>query len=290
MNLRQLEIFTAIVETSSFTEASRRLNMAQPAVSIALKKLESYLDIQLVCRSENITPTAEGKVLLQHAKQLLNTMQMAKQAMSDLHALDSGLVRFSTTPILGQYFFPDKLRQFHSCYPHIDFEIIHQETIEKQEQLHNQQCDMAIVDMGNIPKDMEAVTLSQQEIVVCTTHDHPLATHTAVPMSLFLQQTLILYQKEHALRKIVTHASNHLSIAPTILLESDLTSVILQTISQGMGVGLCLRSVAGQEAKLITLPFKEPLFLNLGLGWKKNAYLSSANKAFIAFLDNTMEK
>jgi DNA-binding transcriptional LysR family regulator len=290
MNLRQLEIFTTIAESGSFTAASKKLHMAQPAVSIALKKLEEHLGIQLICRSDNALPTAEGTVLLLHAKRLLNQMQTTKQAMSDLNALDSGLVRFSTTPILGNYFFPDKVQAFNSLYPNIHFKITHQETIEEQRQLREQQCDMAIVNMESVPKDMEAIALNQQEIVACTAINHPLATQQSLLIQDFLKQPLALYQREHTLRKIIDNAASHLNITPCVVLESDLTEMILQAISHNMGIGLCLRNITRHEKNLAILPFDKPLFLKLGLGWKKEAYLSSANRAFIDFLQKNTEQ
>jgi DNA-binding transcriptional LysR family regulator len=284
MKFRQLEIFTAVVETGSFTRASQRLFMAQPAVSIAIKKLEEELKVKLIYRADKLTPTSEGQVLLEHAKELLNGMQKAKQAICDLHTLESGLIRFSTSPIMGEYFFPDKVDAFKHLYPKINFQIFAQETIEERQQLDNQLCDMAIVNMENLPKDMEALALSRQEIVACIYTHNPLAKQKNISLETFLKQPLILYTEKHTLRKLVARASEDLTIKPTIILESDFTGMILKTISRDKGIGLSLRAIANQEPNIKTLPFKKPLFLSLGLGWKKNTYLSAANTAFIHFL------
>ncbi|MFT5117125.1 MAG: LysR family cyn operon transcriptional activator [Kiritimatiellia bacterium] len=288
MNLRQLEIFTTVIAVGSFTEAAKILHMAQPAVSIAVRKLEDRLGSQLICRVDNLTPTAEGAVLLAHAKQLLSDMRVTKQAMVDLTELKTGLVRFSTSPILGSYFFPKKIKAFQDLHPNIRFQVIHQETINERQMLDEQRCDMAIVNMEDIPKGMEAIPLGQQEVVACISPDNPLATKTTLDLAMFLQQPLVLYTENHSLRQVVNQASASLNINLSIIVESDLTGMILKMIGQNIGIGLCLRAIADHEKELVILPFTKPLFLQLGFGWIKDRYLSAANRAFIDSLKEPM--
>ncbi len=285
MNLRQLEIFTCVVNTGSFTKAAKLLHMAQPAVSIAIRKLEDELNIQLVSRTDTIRATAEGNILLEHAQKLLSGMQLAKQAMSDLTQLNQGVVRFSTTPILGEYFFPDKIKAFAGQYPNIDFQVIDQDTINDLSALENQHCDISVVNMENLPKGIEAIHLKQQEIVACLAKDHPLANKKKIKIENFLQQPLALYGKQHILRHIVDEASSRLGISIHTALETDLAGMQLKTIAQSQCVGLSLGKMVKDDAVRL-LPFHTPLFLKLGLGWKKDKYLSSANRAFIQFLKN----
>lgn len=65
MDLRQLRFFVEIARQSNFTKAAEQLRVAQPAVSMAIKKLEEELDLVLFNRQEKrISLTAEGEIFL----------------------------------------------------------------------------------------------------------------------------------------------------------------------------------------------------------------------------------
>lgn len=72
MDIRHLEIFVTVVEENSITKAAQKLLMAQPAVSLAIKKLEEFYNTQLFLRlKQRIYLTNKGKLLYQKATQLI---------------------------------------------------------------------------------------------------------------------------------------------------------------------------------------------------------------------------
>jgi len=286
MNLRQLEILTTVIQTGSFTGAAKVLHMAQPAVSIAIRKLESELEIQLISRADKISPTAEGLVLLEHAKKLLAQMQLAKQAMSDLHQLDKGLIRLSTTPILGNYFFPEKIEQFKKQYPNIDFQIINQGAIENLELLRQQRCDLAVTNIENPTSDLDILALEPQEIIACVSSKNPLANKKKINMKNLLKQPLAVYKAKHRLREIIERACEEYDMTAHIILETDLTGILLKTVASNSASALCLKSITEHEREVTALSFNKPLFLKPAICWQKNSYLSAANRAFLHFLKN----
>lgn len=290
MNLRQLEIFSTVIHEGSFTQAARKLNMAQPAVSIAVRKLEERLELKLIHRADDITPTAEGYILLEHAHQLLNDMRLTQQAMSDLHELKAGQVRLSTSPILGNYFFPEKIQAFRKHYPNIEFQIHYQKTISERHLLDLQQCDLCVVNMQEIPKDFDAVFISQQEVVACVAPTNPLAKKKNLAIAEAIKHPTALYCEGHTLRNIMDREYKKRQITPNIIMESDLTGMILQTVANTQSIGLCLRTISQHEPAINVIPFKKPLYLNVGIGWKNNTYLSAANRAFVDFMETSSNK
>ena len=72
MDIRQLEIFCAVVKKRSFSAAAEALNMAQPSVSFQIASLETELGTRLLDRSNRTsTPTKSGEVLYRYAIQIL---------------------------------------------------------------------------------------------------------------------------------------------------------------------------------------------------------------------------
>ncbi|HEX9778131.1 MAG TPA: LysR family transcriptional regulator, partial [Geopsychrobacteraceae bacterium] len=88
MDLRQLRVFVEIVRQGSFTRAAEKLHIAQPAVSISLRKLEEELELTLLNRQEKrVTLTAEGENLLRHAERILDNLAAAETEMAELRGL-----------------------------------------------------------------------------------------------------------------------------------------------------------------------------------------------------------
>ncbi|MGL4834674.1 MAG: LysR family transcriptional regulator, partial [Shewanella sp.] len=83
MDIRQLKHLDALASTGSFTAAAKKLNMAQPALSQSIKRLEQSLGVTLINRTSNkhdkwLALTAEGVVLHQHASSILKQLKQAE--------------------------------------------------------------------------------------------------------------------------------------------------------------------------------------------------------------------
>lgn len=93
MDIRKLEIFTTVAKLGSFSEASRQLHMAQPAVSIAIRKLEEQTGCPLLHRHRrNIQLTAEGEVAYHQALKVLAEMESFKNQLREVNTLVTGTV------------------------------------------------------------------------------------------------------------------------------------------------------------------------------------------------------
>src|SRR5690242_5847084 len=108
MDVRQLRYFLEVARVSSFTKAAERLRIAQPAVSMAVKKLEEELDLVLLNRQDKkVSLTAEGEIFVTHARRIIDDVKAAELEMGELKGLASGEVRIGIPPMISAYFFPD---------------------------------------------------------------------------------------------------------------------------------------------------------------------------------------
>jgi DNA-binding transcriptional LysR family regulator len=111
--LRHLRYFVAVAEELNFSRAARRLRMAQPPLSVAIRQLEQELGADLFVRtSHEVKLTEAGRCLLDGARR---TLAEAERAMADARRAAAGEVgslrlafswsaRFETLPALGQAF------------------------------------------------------------------------------------------------------------------------------------------------------------------------------------------
>ena len=107
MDIRQLNHLDALVKHGSFTKAAESLNMAQPALSQSIKRLEGSLGVILVSRSmKKITLTAEGAALHQHALLIIKQLKRAEADIKSMANLTKGEVRIAVPGMLGSFYLP----------------------------------------------------------------------------------------------------------------------------------------------------------------------------------------
>src|ERR1700747_3196002 len=118
MELRHLRYFTAVVQWRSFREASRRIHVAQPAISQTVADLEEELGVRLFTRAKRIAQlTPEGDMFhaeavrtLAHAELSIETARRA--ARGEIGRLSIGFLGSATSAFL-----PELVRKFKAKYP-----------------------------------------------------------------------------------------------------------------------------------------------------------------------------
>ena len=287
MDIRQLHYFTTVIDEGGFSAASRRLHIAQPAISIAIRKLEAALELTLLHRGERgITPTAEGEVLLRHARRLLNQVAIAELEMEELRGLSKGEVRIGIPNMLGSYYFPPILMAFKHRYPGLRLSVYEQGTRRLQQMIRDGELDLGVVVADTPPQDLEIRPLTREEMVACVPADHPLAGRPSLSMDEFFDQELVVFKPGYFLREFIDHFSEQGDKRPKIAFETNLIPLTKAIVRQGFGITTFLRRVIRDETAegLVAIPFETPVFLDLSLAWKRDGYLSRADRAFVDFI------
>ncbi len=124
MELRHLRYFTAVVEAKGYRNASRRLHIAQPAVSQTVNDLEDELGLKLFARKGlQVHLTAPGEVFYKEAKRTLAQAEAAVTAAKRAEKGQTGTLRIGFIPFATQHFLPDLLRTYKQQNPGIELSI-----------------------------------------------------------------------------------------------------------------------------------------------------------------------
>jgi len=285
MDLRQLEIFVQVARRGSFTGAANALHMAQPAVSIAIKKLEQELALPLLNRGDRkVSLTPEGEVLLRHADTLLRQANNALLEMTELHQLKRGIVTIGVPGMVGSYYFPPILMAFKSRYPELKIRVVEGGTREILGSIKRGELDMGIVISSDIPSSMHSRPVLREEMVACVAVDHPLAESGTISYQRFFAEDLALFREDYFHREIINKMAEQVGLTPKVAFETNLINLIKTIVKQGFAISTLLRMVIKDEPDIVPLSFSEPIFLELSVAWQKSTYLSRANQAFVDFL------
>jgi DNA-binding transcriptional LysR family regulator len=119
ITFKDLENYVTCAQSKTLTEAAEKLGMAQPSLSLGLKKLETELGYKLFLRS------SEGMKLSPHGRQLLPEAQLALEQLEKIKGKKS-IIKFKIGchPSVGMFILGNFLRLMHKERPDLDFEII----------------------------------------------------------------------------------------------------------------------------------------------------------------------
>ena len=147
MDLDYYRNFIAIVEAGSISQAAKRLNIAQPALSNQLKILNRFYGTTLLNiqrGGHSIELTDAGSILFNKAKYICSMEQSAQREITDCNAGFTGTLRISLSPSMSISFIKSYLTRFSELYPHINYELYESSFDEQMKQLLNGETEIGV--------------------------------------------------------------------------------------------------------------------------------------------------
>lgn len=193
LDSRQLLAFCKLVQTGSYTETARILNLTQSAISHSVKNLESDLGCQLVTRSgRKLIITNDGELLYKDATSILNQMDVARLRIQDRTNWGRRLLRIGASTTACQHLLPNVLREFKECFPDCVLQIIPRDTPNLLDMIRLHELDLAIITYPNDVKSVELKPLFTDELIpVCS----PIHTFTQTGSLKIGEERMVLYNK-----------------------------------------------------------------------------------------------
>ncbi|WP_264874979.1 LysR family transcriptional regulator [Vibrio agarivorans] len=285
MNSNYLKHFVAVAEHGSFTQAAHTLNIAQPPLSISIKKLEQELGLTLFLRKgRQVSLTLEGEVLYKHAKQVQQSLEDTKTAMEELRGLDKGEVRLGVPSMMGSYYFPEILMAFKSRYPNLKLTVINAGTRSIRQMLLDGTLDIGVINHYTEAETLETDHLLTSNMVAAVGKQHPLAQHSTISLKEFFQHELVLFEAGYFHRDFIEKKAQEYGMPMHFSFETNLLPLILSIVKNEFAITALLDMVTDYEKDVVAIPFDESVELNLALAWRKNGYLSIAHRTFIEFV------
>ncbi len=290
MESKQLRHFLAVAEYGNFTHAANALHIAQPALSISIKKFEQTLGVSLFRRDERtVALTQEGEILLPYARRVVQQLLDAELAIKELRGLEKGEVRLGAPSMMGSYFFPPIMMAFKRCYPNLKLTLIDAGTQSIRRMLLEGALDLGvIIDDNNVPAELDIDPLFSSQMVAVVANEHPLAKHHFISQREFLNHELVMFKAGYFHREFIDAVSVREGIEPKFSFETNLLAMILSIVKSQSAISALLDLVVQHEPQVCGIPFEPPVTLNLALAWRKEGYLSIADRTFIDFVKQSV--
>ena len=289
MELRQLEYFQMASRLRNITRAAKRLRVSQPNITVAIKKLEAELGIQLFDRSQKqLSLTPEGAVFLSRVDTALRCLNDAVIEVNDFKQLQKGVIKIGIPPMMGAFLFPKIFSSFQTEHPALDVLLFEEGSIAIREMLDRDELDFGIVITSDAAPSLNILPMTRSQLVACVPASSPLAKHDKISNSDIAKSSLIVMKQGSYLRQIVQERLRSINITPNIILESGQITTIKGLVSHGVGIAFLLDFIVNGSDDLCAIPLEDPIFVDIGLAWKKERYVSKAAQAFINFCKNSI--
>ena len=246
MELRHLRYFAAVAETCHFGQAAAQLHIAQPALSQAIRQLESELDVTLFTRTtRQVSLTPAGEFLRTEAARVLAAVDDSVRGVRRIGAGRHGLVRLGLTGTASFSHLPGIARVVKRELPEVALEI-HADllTPAQCERLQSGALDLGVLRPPATGEGLTLRTLEVEPLALAIPVDHRLAVEPVVALADLRTEPFVAYSaRDSAVNEAVLRSCREAGFVPRREHEAPSTAVLLALVAAGLGVAVVPASV-----------------------------------------------
>ena len=132
--------------------------------------------------------------------------------------------------------------------------------------------------------------MSKNQVVCCVPENSPLAQKKSISLQDVAETNVVMMKEGSFLRQTILTKMKAANVAPNIVLESNQVVTLKGLVASGVGVAFLLDMVVEDTPGIKAIPLADPIFVDVGLAWKKDRYISKAAQSFIDFCKDLLKK
>jgi DNA-binding transcriptional LysR family regulator len=242
MDVRQLEVFLAMMEHSSVTRTAEKLYVSPGAVSLQLHNLAAELGTELFARSgRRIVPTEPAVRLADHAREVIRKIKAIQQDFSNVAAEDCRPFHLATgaTTLIHRLGAP--LRLLRQRFPKADIHVTVAPTEPIVAGVLEGRYDLGLISLPwQQQQELSILPLFEEELLVLRPSHRGVSGSTVLPVDPdeLAAAPFLLYPKTSNMRSKIDHFFQELGISPRVAMEADDTEAIKRLVEAGFGYSI----------------------------------------------------
>src|SRR5437016_4581403 len=288
MELRHLRYFAAVAQYLNYSEASRRLHVAQPAISQTILDLEDELGVKLLLRTKRaVQLTAAGTAFLREAQEILRRANEAQQlaqraARGEVGTLGIGFPGAAAAPIL-----PALVQAYRRKFPNVELHLFEMNPDQQLAAFEEGRIDLGFT--RTLPPDrrseFEEELVYTDRLVIALPATHSLAKQKVVRLKTLAGEPFVQFHRKGAVTLFdqVIGVCRRAGFSPRITHEPNFMATVMTLVESGLGVSIIPRCVRTLNRPHVAIRPITPKSMPIPLcaTWLKSA----GNPALAAFLD-----
>lgn len=279
MTLTELRYIVILAREKHFGRAAKQCFVSQPTLSIAIKKLEEEIGLQIFERNrQSVQPTPEGLPLIAQAQKVLDEAEHFKQLATEHQDQLSTPLRVGAIYTIGPYLFPHLIQELKQIAPTMPLFIEENFTSVLRKKLSQGELDLIIVALPFSEPNVLTKELYEEPFTVLLPTDHPWSSHSQVEPENIEQKNMLLLGEGHCFRDQVINACPKLSKNDSqeqglYSTEGSSLETMKQMVASGLGITILPMSATGSEIEdnpyLVQKPFTQPTpSRTVALAWR----------------------
>jgi LysR family transcriptional regulator, hydrogen peroxide-inducible genes activator len=292
LNLRDLRYLVAVAEHLHFGKAAEACFVSQPTLSTQIKKLESFLGVTLIERTNRqVILTSVGEAVVQRARQILREVDQLVQVAEQSRDPMGGNFRLGIIPTVAPYLLPKILPSIRKAFPSLRIQLTESQTAVVSALLKAGDLDAVIV---ALPLDEDGVVEQQlyfEPFYLAVSRSHAKAERASVGLSDLDHEQVLLLEDGHCLRdQALSICASNNAIENTNFRATSIET-LRQMVAAGVGVTLMPELAIGRSpAGVRYIPFKAkpPPGRNVGIAWRASTTRGELMRRLTGALRDTL--
>jgi LysR family transcriptional regulator, hydrogen peroxide-inducible genes activator len=275
LKLKDLRYLVALADERHFGRAAQRSFVSQPTLSAQLRKLETYLGVQLIERQpKQLKLTEAGEQIVARARLILESSEeMLTLARSHRDPL-AGKLRIAFLPTIGPYLLPRIAPQIRKALPRVELRLYEYQTVPMLEKLRAGEIDVGVLALPVELDGLESRPLYSEPFMVAMPERHRLANKAAVRVADLENESLLLLEDGHCLREQALEVCSRVGLHEPQDFRATSLETLRQMVATGAGITLmpelASRGAYGNAQGVVTRPFVKPAPVRrIGAVWRK---------------------
>ena len=293
MDFAQIEYFLAVARSRNFSRAAEDAYVSQSCISKQIKALEEELGVELFVRSAaGATLTPAGERFLVFAGKAHRDCENILESLAHYSAEAHDRVRLGAAPLMEAYDIDSALADFQMDNMATQVDLVEREQSNLLRRLEMDQIDLAIMITDNLSRDeYEWVTLFRDEIVVVCSNHHPLARVRRVALGDLKDERFVMLDPNSANYAIVVEACRKAGFFPNIIFMHTRHRPLLSAVQRNIGITALARGLTHtkDESALTCIPLEDPLYMEVGLVYRKDRKLTPWAKKLVDYFASVYE-
>src|SRR5260370_41627267 len=197
MELRHLRYVVAVAECLNFREASRKLHVSQPSLSVQIKQLEDEVGVRLFHRSKrHVEITRGGEAFLITAREVLSMLERSSSAARQAQQGELVTIRIGFVPNASVAIVPRLLEERKKRWVMVDVELKEWPEATQIRELQSGALDIGITHREKVPDSLESMLLLRERLLLALPKHHQAARKKAVNFDDVRDDLLLIPRKD----------------------------------------------------------------------------------------------
>ena len=233
----QLRAAVSVLETRSFTESARRLELSQSSLSRRIADLERILSVTLFHRTtRSVEPSPQGRHLLAQMRAMLVSFDAGVTQLHQQASGDAGSITIGCLPSIAASFLPGLIREFIRAHPEVSVEVRDALTTQVLEQVRSGAVDFGITASASRERDLVYDRIGTDRFYCALPRWHPLAERPSIDWEMLRGEQVITFSPYTSISAPVAMALEAAGVSTDQMMVGHNVGAVAGLVASGLGI------------------------------------------------------